>query len=73
MVTAIIVIHVIICIGLILAILLHSGRGTGFSSFFSGSISSIGGTSVIEKNLDRITIGLAIAFTVTTIILVIKM
>jgi preprotein translocase subunit SecG len=72
-VTAIIVVHAIVCIGLIMAILLHSGRGTGLSSMLSGGMSSIGGTSVIEKNLDRITIGLAMTFVVTTIVLVIKM
>lgn len=73
MVTAVIVVHTIVCVGLIMAILLHSGRGTGLSSMLSGGMSSIGGTSIIEKNLDRITIGLAITFVVTTIILVIKM
>jgi len=55
-----------------MAILLHSGRGTGLSSSFGGGVSTaLGGTGVVEKNLDRITIALAIIFTITSIILVI--
>ncbi|HZD60248.1 MAG TPA: preprotein translocase subunit SecG [Anaerolineae bacterium] len=64
------VIHVILAIGLIIAILLHSGKGTGLSSAFGGALpSTFSGTSIIEKNLNRITVGLASAFGVTTLIL----
>ena len=43
---------------LILLILLHKGRGGGLSDMFGGGMSSgLGGSSVAEKNLDRITIG----------------
>jgi preprotein translocase subunit SecG len=43
---------------LILLILLHKGRGGGLSDMFGGGVSSgLGGSSVAEKNLDRITIG----------------
>jgi preprotein translocase subunit SecG len=46
---------------LILMILLHKGRGGGLSDMFGGGISSgLGGSSVAEKNLDRITIGVAL-------------
>lgn len=43
---------------LILLVLLHKGRGGGLSDMFGGGVSSgLGGSSVAEKNLDRITIG----------------
>ena len=43
---------------LILLILLHKGRGGGLSDMFGGGVSSgLGGSSIAERNLDRITIG----------------
>jgi preprotein translocase subunit SecG len=43
---------------LIMLVLLHKGRGGGLSDMFGGGVSSgLGGSSVAEKNLDRITIG----------------
>lgn len=42
---------------LILLILLHRGKGGGLSSMFGGSVSSsLSGSSVVEKNLDRLTL-----------------
>ncbi len=42
---------------MILLVLLHKGKGSGLSDLFGGGISSnYGGSSVVEKNLDRITI-----------------
>jgi len=42
---------------MILLVLLHKGKGSGLSDMFGGGISSnYGGSSVVEKNLDRITI-----------------
>jgi preprotein translocase subunit SecG len=42
-------------------ILLHKGRGGGRSDMFGGGVSSsLGGSSVAEKNLDRITIGIGV-------------
>ena len=44
---------------LIMLVLLHKGRGGGLSDMFGGGVSSsLGGSSVAEKNLDRITIGI---------------
>lgn len=58
-----IVIHVICAIGLVLFVLLHSGKGTGVSSMFGAGLpSGATGTGVIEKNLDRITIGFAAGY-----------
>jgi preprotein translocase subunit SecG len=62
-------IHVLLGIGLIVFVLLHSGKGTGLSSLFGGMSSSATGTSIIEKNLDRITIGLAVGWALTSLIL----
>lgn len=46
---------------LILMVLLHKGRGGGLSDMFGGGVSStLGGSSVAERNLDRLTIGLGI-------------
>jgi len=43
---------------LILLVLLHKGGGGGLSDMFGGGVSSgLGGSSVAERNLDRITIG----------------
>ncbi len=70
MVIVIGVIHVLLAIGLIGAILLHSGKGTGLSDMFGGGLpTTFSGTGIIEKNLNRITVGLAIAFGITSIIL----
>ena len=42
---------------MIILVLLHKGKGSGLSDLFGGGISSTyGGSSVVEKNLDRITI-----------------
>ena len=46
---------------LILLILLHKGRGGGLSDMFGGGVSSsLGGSSVAERNLDRLTIGVGV-------------
>jgi preprotein translocase subunit SecG len=48
---------IITSIVMILLVLLHKGKGSGLSDLFGGGISSnYGGSSVVEKNLDRITI-----------------
>ena len=57
-------------LGLIIFILLHSGKGTGISDMIASSVySSQSGTSIVEKNLDRITIVLAIVFFICLIAL----
>ena len=50
-------------VGLIVFVLLHSGKGTGVSDMIASSLySTQTGTNIIEKNLDRITIIFAIVF-----------
>jgi preprotein translocase subunit SecG len=66
----IVAIEVISSIALILLILLHSGRGGGLSDMFGSSIgSAAAGSTVAEKNLDRITIAVALIFAFSVVIL----
>ena len=63
MVPFLVVIHVIVSAGLLVLVLLHSGKGGGLSDMFGGGMSStLGGSSVAERNLDRITIAVAIVW-----------
>jgi preprotein translocase subunit SecG len=51
------IVLVITSLALALSILLHKGRGGGLSDLFGGGISSsLGGSSIAERNLDRLTI-----------------
>jgi preprotein translocase subunit SecG len=61
--------HIAACIGLILLILLHSGKGGGISGLFSGMVDNFDGAGIVEKNLDRITIILGVFFGITSILL----
>ena len=55
------VLLVITSLLMILLVLLHKGRGGGLSDMFGGGMSSsLGGSSVVEKNLDRFTVGTGI-------------
>jgi preprotein translocase subunit SecG len=46
---------------MIVLVLLHKGRGGGLSDMFGGGVSSsLGGSSVAERNLDRLTIGIGV-------------
>ncbi|MFC7503827.1 preprotein translocase subunit SecG [Nocardioides sp. GCM10030258] len=46
---------------LILLVLLHKGRGGGLSDMFGGGVSSsLGGSSIAERNLDRFTVGIGV-------------
>ena len=71
---AIVVVHVIVSFLLILLVLLHSGRGGGLSDMFGGAMGGVSaGSTVVERNLDRITVGTAIIFSFTTVILAIRL
>ena len=59
-------------LGLIVFILLHSGKGTGISDMIASSVySTQTGTSIVEKNLDRITIIFAVVFLLSLSVLMI--
>ena len=48
---------------MIVLVLMHKGRGGGLSDMFGGGVSSsLGGSSVAERNLDRITIGIGLVW-----------
>ena len=50
---------------MIVLVLMHKGRGGGLSDMFGGGVSSsLGGSSVAERNLDRITVGIAVVWVV---------
>ena len=55
------IVLVVTSVALALFVLLHKGRGGGLSDLFGGGISSsLGGSSVAERNLDRLTIIIAV-------------
>jgi preprotein translocase subunit SecG len=57
MVIALSVVLILVSLALIMLILLHRGKGGGLSDLFGGGVSStLSGSSVVEKNLDRLTI-----------------
>ena len=57
MVIAISVVLIITSLLMILLVLLHKGKGGGLSDLFGGGVSStLGSSSVVERNLDRLTI-----------------
>ncbi|MGA2036637.1 MAG: preprotein translocase subunit SecG [Acidimicrobiales bacterium] len=70
---AVLVVHIAVSGGLIFLILLHSGKGGGLSDMFGGTVGqAAAGSTVIEKNLDRITITVAVIFAFTTLALALR-
>lgn len=63
-----IIVHVILSIAVIALVLLHSGKGGGLSDVFGGgmSTSSLSGSTVVERNLDRLTVIIGVLFGVST-------
>ena len=62
--------QVLFSLGLIILVLVHSGKGGGLSDMFGGGMgSAAAGSTVMEKNLDRITVVIALLFTFNTLIL----
>ena len=65
-----VILDVSTALALVALVLLHSGRGGGLSDMFGGGLGSqAAGSTVIERNLDRITIILALVFSFTTLAL----
>jgi preprotein translocase subunit SecG len=53
---------------LVFLVLLHSGKGGGLSDMFGGSLgAAASGSTVVERNLDRITVVAALIFVFTTV------
>lgn len=72
--TILVVFHVVISFGIILLVLLHSGRGGGVSDMLGGGMgSTAAGSTVVERNLDRATVTLIVIWSFTTIALAIQL
>jgi preprotein translocase subunit SecG len=70
----IVVLQILASFALIFLILMHSGKGGGLSDMFGGSVgSAAAGSTVVEKNLDRITVTVAVIFAFTNIILILRL
>jgi preprotein translocase subunit SecG len=70
-----IVIDVLVALLLIFLILLHSGRGGGLSDMFGGGSlgGSMAGSTVVERNLDRLTVIACTIFMFTTVLLSLRL
>ena len=66
------ILQVILCVALIFLILMHSGKDAGLSGAFGVGTGAgpFGGGSLVERNLNRWTIGFAVVFVINTIILI---
>ncbi len=76
MVAFLVVIHVLLCVLLVVLILMHSGKDSGLSGAFGvgGGSSAYGGSSaIVEKNLTRITVIVAVLFFLMTYVLSVVM
>ena len=73
--TVLLVIDVLVALLLIFLILLHSGRGGGLSNMFGGGQlgGSMAGSTVVERNLDRLTVIACIIFMFTTVLLALRL
>lgn len=64
------IILAITCLLLVLFVLLHKGKGGGLSSLFGGGMqSNLSGSTVVEKNLDRLTLITAIVWIASIVLL----
>jgi preprotein translocase subunit SecG len=65
-------VQVALSVGLIFLILMHSGKDSGLSGAFGVGTGAgpLGGGSLVERNLNRWTVGFAVAFVINTIILI---
>jgi preprotein translocase subunit SecG len=66
------VVQVLLCVGLIFLILMHSGKDSGLSGAFGVGTGAgpLGGGSLVERNLNRWTIGFATLFVINTVVLI---
>ncbi len=72
MVTILEFVQIIICVGLVFLILMHSGKDAGLSGAFGvgSGAGPLGGGSLVERNLNRWTVGFAIVFVINTVVLI---
>ncbi len=68
MVYVVVPIHVLAALTMLVLVLLHSGKGGGLSDMFGGGMGAAAqGSTVVEKNLDRLTVIVALVFAFTTV------
>jgi preprotein translocase subunit SecG len=72
MTTVLEIVQVFLCVGLIFLIMMHSGKDAGLSGAFGvgSGAGPMGGGSLVERNLNRWTVGFAIVFVINTIVLI---
>jgi len=63
------VLDVILGIGTLVLIFMHSGKDAGLATTFGGTGSTFGGSGVVQKNLDRLTVACGVAFFIVSIAL----
>ncbi|HET9124253.1 MAG TPA: preprotein translocase subunit SecG [Solirubrobacteraceae bacterium] len=65
-------VQIVLCVGLIFLILMHSGKDSGLSGAFGVGTGQgpLGGGSLVERNLNRWTVVFAILFVINTIVLI---
>ena len=73
--TILLVVDIASALGLIFLILLHSGRGGGLSDMFGGGQlgGSMAGSTVVERNLDRLTVITSVIFIFSTVLLALRL
>jgi preprotein translocase subunit SecG len=72
MTTILEVVQIVICVGLVFLILMHSGKDAGLSGAFGVGTGAgpLGGGSLVERNLNRWTMVFAVLFVVNTVVLI---
>jgi preprotein translocase subunit SecG len=65
-------VQIVLCVGLIFLILMHSGKDAGLSGAFGVGTGQgpLGGGSLVERNLNRWTVAFAVLFVINTIVLI---
>ena len=68
LIISVVALHTLVSLMLLILVLLHSGKGGGLSDMFGGGMGAAAqGSTVVEKNLDRLTVVLAVTFGFTTL------
>jgi preprotein translocase subunit SecG len=72
MVTILDLVQVIVCVGLVFLILMHSGKDAGLSGAFGVGTGAgpLGGGSLVERHLNRWTMAFAVLFVLNTVALI---
>ena len=65
------IVQVVLCVGLIFLVLMHSGKDSGLSGAFGVGTGAgpLGGGSLVERNLNRWTVVFALLFAINTVVL----